>query len=99
MIVWHEISMEVAACVWDSGIWEGWSDKEKVMLQLFTDRMCMPMNVFHDALESELNHSVHPRILATFLDMLRDEWMAKYDLSLVEVHAACVVMCEEAARG
>lgn len=99
MTIWHEVSQEQATRIWDSGIWKGWTDKEKVMLQLFTERTCMPFNEFQTALENELNHSVLPHSFFYGLEAVRKEWMEKYGLSLCEVQASCVVMCTEVESG
>ena len=97
MIAWHSISKERATAIWDSDAWMDWTAKERVMLQLFTNRLCMPISEFFAALEHELNHSVTPPVLCACIEGVREEWMKKYGLSLYEVHACCVAMCQDAS--
>ena len=41
-----------------SGFWKHLTDYEKAKFQLFEDRLCMPFDVFHEAVEKTLKRPV-----------------------------------------
>ena len=69
-----QITQDEAKRLYESGFWEEWSDESKVRFQLFTDRLCMPFQIFHEALESVLGRPVFTHELA-FPEMLRSEYL------------------------
>jgi len=42
----------------ESGFWKTMSHQERAMFQLYEDRLCMPFEVFHEAVEKVLDRSV-----------------------------------------
>lgn len=54
-----QITKEQAILIYDSGIWQDWSDEEKVRFQLYQNRLSMPFDEFHSALEVVLNRPVY----------------------------------------
>lgn len=47
-----------AKALYDSKFWEPMSHRERAEFQLFTDRLCMPFDVFQEAVEKALGRSV-----------------------------------------
>jgi len=52
------IGKEKALKMYESKWWEGWDDKDIVMVQLFTAELCMPFDKFHGAVERTLGRPV-----------------------------------------
>lgn len=44
--------------LYDSKFWEGMTPRERATFQLYTDRLCMPFAVFHEAIEKTLGRPV-----------------------------------------
>ena len=57
-MVCGKITRAYAKALYESGFWESMSDKERAMFQLFEDRLCMPFDVFHAAIEKALGRPV-----------------------------------------
>lgn len=49
-----QLNKEQAEKVFTSAVWDLWSDAQIVQFQLFQDRLCVPWDVFHKAIENEL---------------------------------------------
>jgi hypothetical protein len=47
-----------AVALYDSGFWKQLSPREIAEFQMFTSRLCMPFEVFHEAIEKTLGRSV-----------------------------------------
>ncbi len=58
----------------DSGFWRGLSDSDIVKFQLFEDRLCIPFDVFHEAVEKVLGRPVFTHEFA-FMDLLQKEFL------------------------
>lgn len=50
---------EQAIALGNSGWWEGLSYRERAEFQLIEDRLCMPFEVFHEAVEKTLGRPVY----------------------------------------
>jgi hypothetical protein len=59
-ILWDkkQISKEAAMALYESKIWVEWSFQQKSRFQLFQQRLSMPFDKFHKAVEKTLNRSV-----------------------------------------
>lgn len=56
--------------------WEKLSDYKIVKFQLFTEKLCMPFDIFHKALEKVLKRPVYTHEFA-YADSLRAEFLGK----------------------
>lgn len=54
----HELTEDQAISLVNSGFWEAMSYRDRAEFQLFARRLCMPFNVFHEALEKALGRPV-----------------------------------------
>ncbi len=54
----NEMTREEAIRIRESKEYEKWTDKEKVAVMLYGRRLCMPFDVFHEALEKVLGRPV-----------------------------------------
>lgn len=68
------IPKEEAIRLFDSKFWETMSFVERFEFQFYTDKMCMPFSVFHEATEKTLGRSVWTHEFA-FLDLLEKEFL------------------------
>ena len=53
------IDKEVAIALGKSKFWEKMSYAERATYQLFTDKLCMPFDIFHEALQKTLLRPVY----------------------------------------
>ena len=60
----HKIEKDKALELFNSKWWLDKTPEEIVRFQLFTDRLCLPFDKFHQALESALNRPVWTHELA-----------------------------------
>lgn len=67
-----EQAIELAESKW----WESKTYREIVEFQLFEDRLCMPFDVFHEALEKSLDRPVFTHELA-FRDRIEKEFLGE----------------------
>lgn len=58
--------------LYDSRFWEQMGHEERAWFQLFENRLCMPFDVFHEAITKALGRSVWTHEFA-FVDSLREE--------------------------
>jgi hypothetical protein len=54
-----QFTQEEAQAIFDSKLWEQWTFEEKVRVQLFQDRLVMPFNKFHEAINNVLDRAVY----------------------------------------
>ena len=54
-----QLNEKEAIAFGNSGIWKDWTYKQKAAFQLFQDRLCMPFDVYHEAVEKSLNRPVY----------------------------------------
>lgn len=52
------MTKDEAKKLYDSGFWKDMSFEEKAKFQMFEERLCMPFDVFHEAVEKTLGRSV-----------------------------------------
>jgi hypothetical protein len=69
----EQLTKEQAIAIAESGEWEKWTDEEIVKLQLFQDRLCVPFDRFHQAIEKVLGRPVWTHEFA-FIENLREEY-------------------------
>lgn len=69
----QQITREQAVEIFDSKRWEKWTDDEIVRFQLFQERLAMPFDRFHQAVEAVLKRPVWTHEFA-FVDGLRAEY-------------------------
>ena len=67
------MTFEQAKELHDSGFWTQLTAREIAEFQIFTERLCIPFDVFHKALEETLGRSVGIHELALSLDGLKAE--------------------------
>lgn len=78
-----ELTEEQAIAIYYSKIYENWTDDEIVKFQLFTERLCMPFDKFHEAVE----HILHRPVWTTeFIDTmgLQKEYLGEKDAPTFE---------------
>ena len=73
-----QFTKDEAIAFHDSQAWIELSDYEKVKLQLFQDRLCMPFKEFHKAIEAVLDRPVYTHEFA-FRDGLQKEFLGEKD--------------------
>jgi hypothetical protein len=70
----EQLTKEQAIAFAESGDWKDWTAQEIVKFQLFQDKLCMPFDVFHEAVEKVLGRPVWTHEFA-LVDHLRDEYL------------------------
>ena len=53
-----QLTKEQAISIFNDGKWKDWSNEEVVRLQLYQDRLCVPFDRFHEAIENVLGRPV-----------------------------------------
>lgn len=72
----QQLTEKQAITIFDSNIWQSWDDETVVRFQLFQDRLCMPFNRFHTALQRVLKRKVYTSELCTNnLDNIYKEYL------------------------
>lgn len=72
----RQLTRDEAISLYHSRRWARWTKVQRARFQLFQSCLCMPFDVFHEALESALGRSVFTHEFA-FQDALIDEWFGK----------------------
>ena len=67
-----ELTQEQAIELFDSGFWETMTHEERARFQLYETRLCMPFDIFHEAIEKTLGRPVWTHEFA-YVDSLRKE--------------------------
>jgi hypothetical protein len=70
----EQMTEEQARQIFDSGVWRDWDDDTVVQTQLFQDRLLLPFDRFHEAVEHVLGRPVFTHEFAR-LDLLRAEYL------------------------
>lgn len=73
----QELRKEQAIALYSSGFWKDMSFRERAMFQLFEPRLCMPFDVFHEALKKTLGRGVLIREFDLNIAGLRQELLGK----------------------
>lgn len=65
---WAEVQLtrEQAIAFHDSGEWKNWTYEQKVRFQLFQKKLCIPFDVFHEAVEKVLDRPVYTHEFANY---------------------------------
>ena len=71
-----ELSKEEAIEMYDSGWWKEATDNTIVAFQLFEDRLCLPFDEFHRAIEEVLRRPVYTHEFA-FKEELQKEYLTQ----------------------
>jgi hypothetical protein len=61
----------------ESGFWEGLTYRERAGFQLFEERLCMPFDVFHEAIEQALGRPVFTHEFGLNVEGLRAEFLGE----------------------
>jgi len=69
------LTKEQAVALYESKFYEALSYEEKVRFQLFEARLCMPFNVFHEAITKVLNRAVFTHEFGLNYDGLVQEYL------------------------
>ena len=69
-----QLTQKEAVILYETKAWEKWSAEEIAKFQLFQDRLCMPFDVFHKAVEEVLGRPVWNHEFAS-VDDLRKEYL------------------------
>lgn len=78
-----QFTREQAIAFGEAKLYEKMSDREKVELQLFQERLCMPFDVFHEAIEKVLERPVWTHEFA-FVENLQKEFLGEKEPSTLE---------------
>lgn len=71
------MTKEQAIALSGSKFWESMTAREIATFQLFEDRLCMPFDVFHAAVEKTLNRPVFTHEFGLAIESLRAEILGK----------------------
>lgn len=69
------MTYEEAVALFDSGFWHPMCYRERAVFQLYEKRLCMPFEVFHEAIEKALERPVWTHELALNREGLKRELM------------------------
>lgn len=75
----HKISEEEAKRMYKSKWWKKCTNREIVRFQLFTDRLCLPFDRFHEAVEKSLNRPVWTHEFGINYDGLCKEFLGEQE--------------------
>ena len=67
-----QLTKEQALAFFENKLYEGWTDRQIAEFQIEQDRLCMPFDVFHEAIEKTLGRPVFTHEFA-FCEELRKE--------------------------
>ena len=69
----RQLTKEQAVAFCDQKLWEDMSDRERTEFQMEQDRLCMPFDVFHAAIEKTLGRPVFTHEFGLNREGLRKE--------------------------
>ena len=72
-----KLTKEGAIKLFESKFWEPMSHRDRAMFQIFETRLCMPWDVFHEAVEKSLGRPVFTHEFGMNLEGLRAELLGK----------------------
>ena len=61
----------------NSGVWKEWTPEQIVRFQLFQDRLCMPFDKFHEAIEKVLKRPVFTHEFGSHSNIIKEYLGAK----------------------
>jgi len=59
----------------ENKVWEHWSYEQIVRFQLFEDKLCMPFDVFHEAIEKVLERPIYTHEFGVNYDGIVQEYL------------------------
>jgi hypothetical protein len=71
------MTLEQAVALHDSGFWKQMDYRERAMFQMFEERLCMPFDVFHEAVEKTLGRPVFTHEFGLNADGIRKELLGE----------------------
>lgn len=71
------MTRDQAIALFESKFWETMGFRERAMFQLFEDKLCMPFEVFHEAIEKALDRPVFTHEFGLNPDGLKAELMGE----------------------
>jgi hypothetical protein len=71
-----QLSKEEAITLHTSEVWKSWSKEDIAAFQLFQKRLCVPFDIFHEAIEEVLDRPVYIHEFA-FVEELKKEYINK----------------------
>ena len=71
------MTRDEAIALHDSKFWEAMSYEERAKFQLFERRLCMPFDVFHEAIEKTLGRPVYTHEFGLNIDGLKKELLGE----------------------
>ena len=71
----EQLSKEKAIELFNSKIWEDWTYEQKAKFQLWQEKLCMPFDVFHEAVEKSLGRPVYTHEFGLDLDGIKSEFL------------------------
>ena len=78
------MTREQAVALFNSKFWEEMSDREKATFQLFEERLCMPFEVFHEAMEKTLGRPIFTHEFGLNAEGLKAELLGERDAPSLE---------------
>lgn len=73
----EKLTRERAIALGESKFWEQMTAREIATFQLFEERLCVPFDVFHVAVEKTLGRPVYTHEFGLAMDSLRAELLGK----------------------
>ena len=70
----EQLTKEQAIAIYEGGEWKDWTPEDIVKFQLYQDRLAIPFDKFHEAIENVLGRSVWTHEFAR-----RDRLIAEYE--------------------
>lgn len=71
------LTKEQAIALHETKFWEPMSLRERAMFQMFEERLCMPFDVFHEAVEKTLDRPVFTHEFGVNVDGLQAELLGE----------------------
>ena len=72
-----QLTKQEAIDLYHSNFWEKMNYKDRALFQLINDRLCMPFDVFHEAIRKALNRPVWTHEMALNRQELINELLGK----------------------
>lgn len=82
-----QLTKKQAIKIYESKVWENWSYEEKVKFQLFQNRVCMPFEKFHEAMQKVLGRPIwtHEFASSNYLNLCKEYLGTKFAPTLNEI--------------
>ena len=71
------VTKEEAVALADSKFWESMTLKERATFQMFEERLCMPFDIFHEAVEKTLGRPVFTHEFGLNIEGLKKELLGE----------------------